>query len=291
MKDRPSQPSTSAPHPTSDAGGLTELSQLAHQLAQGQLTVDQFLHQVKGERNPGSLPVRTGDLGDVTLDLDRQRRCGFSEVVFGQGKPVELLQRIIQRLLDEKLPVLVTRLAADDATALVAKFPQGHYHPIARTFRIRGYARSAQEAASPALRPLVGVITAGSTDRPIAEEARETLEWMGARVALIQDVGVAGPHRLPARLAEVEGARAIVVVAGMEGTLPSVVGGHVRCPVIGVPTSVGYGAHLSGIAPLLAMLNSCAANVTAVNIDAGFKGAYLAGLIALGPDPVTPRDG
>ncbi|MCH2117355.1 MAG: nickel pincer cofactor biosynthesis protein LarB, partial [Pirellulales bacterium] len=124
------------------------------------------------------------------------------------------------------------------------------------------------------------IITAGTSDLPVAEEARETLDWMGVSVTMIHDVGVAGPHRLPERLAEFETARAIVVVAGMEGALPSVVGGYVACPVIAVPTSVGYGASLNGIAALLSMLNSCASNVAVVNIDAGFKAGYMAGLIA-----------
>ena len=124
------------------------------------------------------------------------------------------------------------------------------------------------------------VITAGTSDLPVAEEARETLDWMGVEVRMVADVGVAGPHRLPARLAEFVDADAIVVVAGMEGALPSVVGGYVPCPVFAVPTSVGYGASFSGLAPLLTMLNSCAANVAVVNIDAGFKAGYLAGLVA-----------
>jgi NCAIR mutase (PurE)-related protein len=115
---------------------------------------------------------------------------------------------------------------------------------------------------------------------PVAEEARETLEWMGVLVTMVHDVGVAGPHRLPARLAEFADCDAIVVVAGMEGALPSVVGGYVSCPVFAVPTSVGYGANLGGVAALLSMLNSCAANVAVVNIDAGFKAGYLAGLVA-----------
>jgi NCAIR mutase (PurE)-related protein len=126
----------------------------------------------------------------------------------------------------------------------------------------------------------VAVVTAGTSDLPIAEEAIETLDWMGVRVTTVADVGVAGPHRLPERLPSIAGADAVVVIAGMEGALPSVVGGYVDCPVIAVPTSVGYGASLGGIAALLSMLNSCAANVTVVNIDAGFKGGYVAGLIA-----------
>src|SRR5262249_47443775 len=120
---------------------------------------------------------------------------------------------------------------------------------------------------------------------PGAEEVRERLDWMGVRVVMIQDVGVAGPHRLPARLAEFEHADAVVVVAGMEGALPSVVGGYVSCPVIGVPTSVGYGANFGGLSALLSMLNSCANNVAVVNIDAGFKGGFLAGLIANSSKP------
>jgi NCAIR mutase (PurE)-related protein len=126
----------------------------------------------------------------------------------------------------------------------------------------------------------VTVVSAGTSDAPVAEEARATLEWMGVEVRMVADVGVAGPQRLPARLADLADADAIVVVAGMEGALPSVVGGYVPCPVFAVPTSVGYGANLGGIAALLAMLNSCAANVAVVNIDAGFKAGYLAGLVA-----------
>jgi pyridinium-3,5-biscarboxylic acid mononucleotide synthase len=126
----------------------------------------------------------------------------------------------------------------------------------------------------------VTIVTAGTSDLPVAEEARETALWAGADVTLLQDVGVAGPHRLTANLALLQQADVVVVVAGMEGALPSVVGGHVACPVIAVPTSVGYGASFGGVAALLGMLNSCASNVTVVNIDAGFKGGYVAGLIA-----------
>jgi NCAIR mutase (PurE)-related protein len=124
------------------------------------------------------------------------------------------------------------------------------------------------------------VISAGTGDLPVADEVRETLDWMGVRTTMIHDVGVAGPHRLAERLTDFQDADAIVVVAGMEGALPSVVGGYVACPVIGVPTSVGYGASFNGVAALLSMLNSCASNVAVVNIDAGFKAGYLAGLIA-----------
>jgi len=127
----------------------------------------------------------------------------------------------------------------------------------------------------------VAVVTAGTSDLPVAEEARETLDWMGVEVTMIHDVGVAGPHRLPEQVDQLVQADAVVVAAGAEGALPSVVGGYVACPVIAVPTSVGYGANFGGVAALLAMLNSCAANVAVVNIDAGFKAGYVAGLIAL----------
>jgi len=218
--------------------------------------------------------TRTADLTEAQLDLDRQRRCGYPEVVYAAGKTVETLQKIFERLVQEG-DVLATRMLPEQAAVLVPCFPGAKYNPTAKTFRIR---------VGPAAKRvgLVAVITAGTSDLPVAEEAIETLDWMGAETRLIQDVGVAGPHRLPERLAEFEHADAIVVVAGMEGALPSVVGGYVSCPVIAVPTSVGYGASLGGISALLSMLNSCAANVTVVNIDAGFKGGYVAGLIARG---------
>jgi NCAIR mutase (PurE)-related protein len=222
----------------------------------------------------GSSPTKAA-IPTATVDLDRRRRCGFPEVVFGQGKSVEQLCEILAALVATGDEVLATRIDAELAAGLVATFPQGRYNSIARTFRLP---RQGADRTSPA--GWVAVISAGTSDLSVAEEARETLDWMGVRVTMIHDVGVAGPHRLPERLAEFAGADAVVVVAGMEGALPSVVGGYVGCPVIGVPTSVGYGANFGGVAALLSMLNSCAANVAVVNIDAGFKAAYLAGLIA-----------
>jgi NCAIR mutase (PurE)-related protein len=217
------------------------------------------------------------------LDLDRQRRCGFPEVVFGPGKTIEQLREIVSVLLQHGQPVLATRIDESQAAGLVEAFPGGRYNAVARTFRV---SNRDEPSPKPSLRgressrPHVAIISAGTGDLPVAEEARETLDWMGVRVTMIHDVGVAGPHRLAARLDEFQNADAIVVVAGMEGALPSVVGGYVACPVIAVPTSVGYGANFGGISALLSMLNSCASNVAVVNIDAGFKAAYLAGLIA-----------
>jgi hypothetical protein len=194
-------------------------------------------------------------------------------VIYAQGKSVEALEKIFDALQARGVDVFATRMSAEQAAAVGATFPKGRYNPVGRTFRI------------PLSEPgpttgKVAIVTAGTSDLPVAEEARETAVWTGAEVTTIQDVGVAGPHRLRANLPLIEAADAVVVVAGMEGALPSVVGGHVACPVIAVPTSVGYGASFGGLAALLGMLNSCASNVTVVNIDAGFKGGYIAGLIA-----------
>ena len=217
-------------------------------------------------------------LGEVTLDLDRRRRCGFPEVVYGEGKTVATLQKVIHRLLDDGVEAFVTRVSSEKATELAALFPSLRYNEVARTVRVApAVAREPLER-----RGRVVVVTAGTSDWPVAEEAKETLDWMGVDVEMVHDVGVAGPHRLPAQLPRFQGAQAVVVVAGMEGALPSVVGGYVDCPVVGVPTSVGYGANFQGLSALLSMLNSCAANVVVVNIDAGFKGGYVAGMIARG---------
>jgi len=224
----------------------------------------------------------TKQLAEASLDLDRHRRCGFPEVVFGQGKSVEQLRAIFAALLEAGEEAFATRIDPEQASGLATAFPTGRYNSVARTFRV-----PKRNADSNTTAAFVAVISAGTSDLPVAEEVRETLDWMGVRVAMIHDVGVAGPHRLPQRLAEFEHADAVVVVAGMEGALPSVVGGYVACPVIGVPTSVGYGANFGGLSALLSMLNSCAANVAVVNIDAGFKAAYLAGLIATRRHP-TP---
>ncbi len=246
----------------------TRMEQLAEQLLGGRLALADFLRQVA--------EPATADLNEAQIDLDRHRRCGFPEVVFGQGKTVPTLVRIFHSLLNSGVEVLATRISAEQAAELAPQFPTANYNAVGRTFRVP----TEKPVEPPARAGHVVVVTAGTSDLPVAEEARETLLWMGARVTMIFDVGVAGPHRLREHLHQFDGADAVVVIAGMEGALPSVVGGYVPCPVIAVPTSVGYGASFGGVAALLGMLNSCAANVTVVNIDAGFKGAYVAGLIA-----------
>lgn len=249
-----------------------ETERLARQLLAGELPLDEFVRQLnlRGAALPGE-----ADVGEAVVDLDRRRRCGFPEVVFGQGKSVAALDKIFRALLLDGAPVLATRINAEQAAELEVLFPAGRYNATGRTFCV-----PAAQGQQLAPRGRVTIVTAGTSDLPVAEEARETALWMGADVNMIFDVGVAGPHRLRARLSEMLDADAVVVVAGMEGALPSVVGGYVSCPVIAVPTSVGYGASFGGLAALLGMLNSCAANVTVVNIDAGFKGAYVAALIA-----------
>ncbi|HEV2970607.1 MAG TPA: nickel pincer cofactor biosynthesis protein LarB [Pirellulales bacterium] len=245
------------------------IARLAEQLAAGQISLDHFLHELARPK--------TADLGDVQLDLDRSRRCGFPEVVFGQGKSVETIERVFGRLLADGFGALATRIGVEQASQLSDRFPTAHYNAVAGTFAVAATKKNPAEENNCGR---VVVITAGTTDLAVAEEAAETARWMGAAVQVIVDVGVAGPHRLLAHLDEIQQADAAVVVAGMEGALPSMVGGYVACPVIAVPTSVGYGASLGGFAALLGMLNSCAANVAVVNIDAGFKGGYLAAMIA-----------
>ncbi|MCE9605917.1 MAG: nickel pincer cofactor biosynthesis protein LarB [Planctomycetia bacterium] len=246
------------------------LRNLAERLAAGSLGIEDFLAAASAST--------VADLGDAQVDLDRTRRCGFPEVVYGEGKTTEQLQKIFATLIASGVDVLATRVDSAKADVLRERFPAGRYNATARIFRIPQAAPTTIPSKSVGGR--VVIVTAGTSDLPVAEEAYETALWMGADVRLIQDVGVAGPQRLIARLPEIRGADAVVVVAGMEAALPSVVGGHVDCPVIGVPTSIGYGASLGGMTALFGMLTSCAANVTVVNIDAGFKGGYLAGLIA-----------
>jgi NCAIR mutase (PurE)-related protein len=249
-----------------------DLEQLAARLLAGELSVHDFAQRLA----PGGI----ADVGEAQLDLDRGRRCGFPEVVYAEGKTAAAMEKIFHALIAHGVDVLATRVSPQQAAELLPKFPGACHNPVGRTLRIPLAEKPETAEAKVAASGLVAIVTAGTSDLPVAEEARETALWTGARVNLIQDVGVSGPHRLVANLGQLRGADAVVVVAGMEGALPSVVGGHVACPVIAVPTSVGYGASFGGVAALLSMLNSCAANVTVVNIDAGFKGGYIAGLIA-----------
>lgn len=218
----------------------------------------------------------TARLDFASVDLARAKRCGFPEVVYAEGKTTEAVIAIFEKQLSHGITPYATRLRPEHMEPLKERFPKGILNQTARTFR---FSPEISNVAQPA-KGKVAVVTAGTSDLPVAEEAVETLLWMGIEVVSIHDVGVAGPHRLQERLNDFEGCAAAVVIAGMEGALPSVVGGYVDFPVIAVPTSVGYGANFGGLSALLGMLNSCASNVAVVNIDAGFKGGYLAGMIA-----------
>jgi NCAIR mutase (PurE)-related protein len=212
------------------------------------------------------------DLGFAQIDTHRALRKGFPEVVFGSGKTPEQVLKIVGKLLEREQRVLVTRVSAQHARVLRRKYKAAVYHELARCLTI--------EKKTFAKRPgTIAVVCAGTSDLPVAEEAAVTADIMGNHVERITDVGVAGLYRLLARLEQIQRANVIVVVAGMEGALPSVVAGLVSRPVIAVPTSVGYGANLGGLAPLLSMLNSCASGVTVVNIDNGFGAGFAASQI------------
>jgi pyridinium-3,5-biscarboxylic acid mononucleotide synthase len=214
------------------------------------------------------------DLGFARVDTDRRRRCGFPEVVLGLRKSAEQVAGIAKAILEKDPVVLVSHATEDQWKAVSAQFPEAKWHRNARCITI-------ERTALPKLEGTVAVVCAGTSDLAIADEAAVTLEVFGNRVERFTDVGVAGIHRLLAVRDRLEAANVVIVVAGMEGALPSAVAGLISKPVIAVPTSVGYGASFGGVAALLGMLNSCGSGVTVVNIDNGFGAAYAAAQINL----------
>lgn len=238
-----------------------DLRQLLESVQRGDISVDQAITQI----SPAA------DLDFANVDLGREQRCGFPEVVYCEGKTPEQAARIAAAILKKSGRVLLTRANHEHAAAVTAVCGDAHYHELARLIVID---------PSPLDRAgHVAIVAAGTSDLPVALEAEHTAQIMGCHTSSHWDVGVAGLHRLLKEIPEIRSARVIVAIAGMEGALASVVGGLVDQPVIAVPTSVGYGLNLSGITPLLAMLNSCAAGVGVVNIDNGFGAGYLAALI------------
>jgi NCAIR mutase (PurE)-related protein len=207
---------------------------------------------------------------DVCIDNWRGLRTGFPEVIFGSGKTDSQIINIVEKMLTQNSVILITRIYAGLAEKLKKVTGKVHFNEKARTITI---------SKPDIYEGMAGIITAGTGDIPVAEEAAETLEAMGVGTERIYDVGVAGLHRIIDNIHRIRKTDAAVVIAGMEGTLPSVVSGLVDVPVIAVPTSIGYGSHLNGFAPLLTMLNSCSAGVSVVNIDNGFAAGYQAGLI------------
>jgi NCAIR mutase (PurE)-related protein len=244
---------------------IRKLEDLLKKVKSGKTTLDEALAELK------SLPFE--DLGFTRIDHHRSLRRGFPEVIWGEGKTSGQILSIIKQLKRKGQNILITRLEEKKAKAIRKVFPKSQYYPISKVLTYLTHSVKSEGKGK------ILVITAGTTDIPVAEEALVTARFMGNRVEAIYDVGVAGIHRLLSERQRLEGARVLIVVAGMEGALPSVVGGLVDSPVIAVPTSVGYGTSFGGITALLAMLNSCASGVAVVNIDNGFGAGYMASLI------------
>jgi len=243
-----------------------QLKKLLEQVKDGKISITEAVEKLR------HLPFE--DLGFACIDHHRQIRRGFPEVIYCPGKTTEQIIKIFSRLAKRGNNVLATRAEQHVFEALTKTndFPQARYEKLARVIVLEQKKMSASESVLP-------IVTAGTADLPVAAEAQVTAEIMGQRTELICDVGVAGLHRLFGHLPKLQKANVIIVVAGMEGALASVVGGLVSCPVIAVPTSVGYGSAFEGLSALLTMLNSCAAGVTVVNIDNGFSAAVTATLI------------
>lgn len=241
------------------------LEELLEGVKKGKIEVKEALHELKG------LPFE--ELEFATIDTHRSLRQGFPEVIFGEGKTISQIQAIAKTMLKRKENVLITRIDAKKGKALKKAFPKGEYKEVSRTFFIKSH------EIKNIGRGTILVLCAGTSDVPVAEEAAITAECMGNTVQRLYDVGVSGIHRLLHKKQDIWAANVLIVVAGMEGALPSVVSGLVARPVIAVPTSVGYGANLGGLTTLMAMLNSCASGISVVNIDNGFGAGYVASLI------------
>lgn len=242
---------------------MADVQAILREVQAGRLSVEQASELLQG----------AGKLDYATLDLDRARRTGFPEVVYGAGKRIEQLIGIMERLREHQELVLVTRVSEEQAQRVLERWPDVQYEQEARLLI------SSRNPLEPVRDGYVAVVAAGTSDWGVAMEAAWTIRCFGSEARVIADVGVAGIHRLFDRLEEIRGAAVIVCVAGMEGALASVVAGLVDKPVIAVPTSVGYGANFGGMSALLTMINSCATGVAVVNIDNGFGAGYMAGMI------------
>lgn len=250
-----------------------DLEKILKLVQTGDLDVEEAKRQIIKDGTGSAGGTGTLDLGFAQLDIEREKRTGFPEVIFGEGKTAEQLEAIFRRLTEHTDRVLATRVDAAKAAHVVAAVEGVSYHETARA--LTWFKRPMLKVHD----GYIAVVCAGTSDLPVAEEAALTAECLGSHVERVFDVGVAGIHRLFRRLELIRGANAIVVVAGMEGALASVVGGLVAKPIVAVPTSIGYGAHLGGVAPLLSMLNACSPGISVVNIDNGFGAGYYAGLI------------
>ena len=240
------------------------IRKLFEQVRQGKISPDEGVERLR------HLPFE--DLGFAKVDHHRALRNGMPEVIFGQGKTPAQMASIFSRLAKHGGNILATRASEQQFAAVKKKISKAEYRPLARAIVLQRDKKKYGKG-------IIAVVSAGTSDIPVAEEAVATAEMMGNEVELLYDVGVAGIHRLMANRVSLTRARVVIVCAGMEGALPSVVGGLVGVPVIAVPTSVGYGAAFKGLAALLGMMNSCASNVSVVNIDNGFGAGYVAALI------------
>jgi len=241
-----------------------QILRILEEFKSGALNGTEALHRLR------SLPFE--DLGFANIDHHRSLRQGFPEVVFGAGKTIEQVAHIVEAMNKHEHNILVTRITAEHFNRVKQLVPEAEFHEGARAIVVRKDNRVIGKGTAM-------VVSAGTSDMPVAEEAVVTLKVMGNKVDALYDVGVAGLHRLLDRRERLTEARVVIVVAGMEGALPSVVAGLVAAPVIAVPTSIGYGASFGGVAALLGMLNSCASNVSVVNIDNGYGAAVVASLI------------
>jgi len=243
---------------------VKSLEKLLQDVKSDKVNVSDALEQLE------NLPF--SDLGFAKIDNHREIRVGYPEVIYGEGKTVEHVVEIVTHMNDRGDNVLVTRCSVEMAQGVLEACPNAHYNELGRTISIVNNELKQTE-------DYIAIVAAGTSDLPVVEEAYETAKILGNKVVKITDVGVAGIHRLFANIEEIRGAKVVVVAAGMEGALASVLGGLVSKPIIAVPTSVGYGANFGGMAALLSMLNSCASGVSVVNIDNGFGAAYNASMI------------
>ncbi|HVT91206.1 MAG TPA: nickel pincer cofactor biosynthesis protein LarB [Bryobacteraceae bacterium] len=241
-----------------------QLKKMLERVRSGEVNVDAALRELR------HMPFE--DVGFAKLDHHRALRHGMSEVVFGKGKTADQVAILAEKILEHNRNLLITRATEEMGSRLMATCPDAEYHPLSGVIRVW---RDREKHG----KGTIAVVCAGTSDIPVAEEAALTAEVMGNEVEAIHDIGVAGIHRLVSNADRLQKAKVVVVCAGMEGALPSAVGGLVSAPVIAVPTSVGYGASFNGLAALLGMLNSCSSNVTVVNIDNGFGAGYVASLI------------
>lgn len=239
-----------------------QLSSILLKVKNNELTVDEAKNLLKNY----------DELGFANLDLHREKRTGFPEVIYGEGKTLEQVLIIFDKLVSANSVVLATRVTEETGLAISSKFPEAEYNQTSKTILW-------MKDPQPKSKGYVAIVCAGTSDLPVAQEAAITVKAMGCRAELICDVGVAGLHRLINRIDIIRNANVVIVVAGMEGALPSVIGGLVAKPIIAVPTSVGYGANFKGLSALLGMLNSCANGISVVNIDNGYGAGYQAGLI------------